>query len=222
MDRIRGNPGPRPESNGYAIGTRISAALPGNRASRFRATPHDAVIRQAPWPDGERPRARVDFVGTRPYRRLDDRGGEDAVRIPIVLTPKAVEMVRTLRAKEGLPDTHARYAWRWSGRLLGFSYQMSFAEQAEEGDRQVEYDGVRVLVDATSAQYLAGRRSISSRASTAAGSSSRTRRPPTPAAAAPRSRLNSPGARAVLARPRALRSSDAPDPGRQAGAAAPS
>jgi iron-sulfur cluster insertion protein len=75
---------------------------------------------------------------------------------PIVLTPKAVEMVKNLRAKEGLPDTHALRVAVVGGGCSGFSYQMSFAEQAEEGDRQVEYDGVRVLVDATSAQYLVG------------------------------------------------------------------
>jgi iron-sulfur cluster assembly accessory protein len=75
---------------------------------------------------------------------------------PIVLTPKAVEMVKQLRSREGRPDTDALRVAVVGGGCSGFSYQMSFAERAEEGDREVAYDGVRVLVDATSAEYLAG------------------------------------------------------------------
>jgi len=33
---------------------------------------------------------------------------------------------------------------------------MSFDDGAQEGDREAVFDGVRVVVDATSAQYLAG------------------------------------------------------------------
>jgi iron-sulfur cluster assembly accessory protein len=75
---------------------------------------------------------------------------------PIVLTAKAVEMVKSLRTKEGRPDTDALRVSVVGGGCSGFSYQMSFDDTAQEGDREVVFDGVRVLVDATSAQYLAG------------------------------------------------------------------
>jgi iron-sulfur cluster assembly accessory protein len=75
---------------------------------------------------------------------------------PIVLTPKAVEMVKVLRTKEGLTDTHSLRVSVVGGGCSGFSYQLSFDERGQEGDRVVEYDGVRVLVDPTSAEYLAG------------------------------------------------------------------
>jgi len=74
----------------------------------------------------------------------------------VVLTPKAVEMVKELRSREGLPEGHALRVSVVGGGCSGFSYQLGFDEQAQEGDQVLEYDGVRVLVDPTSAQYLAG------------------------------------------------------------------
>ena len=37
----------------------------------------------------------------------------------------------------------------------GFSYQLDFDDGPRDDDRVLEYDGVRVLVDPTSAEYLA-------------------------------------------------------------------
>lgn len=74
----------------------------------------------------------------------------------VVLTPRAVEVVKELRAKEGRPDHHALRVSVVGGGCSGFSYQLNFDEQPLEGDAVVEYDGVRVLVDPTSAQYLVG------------------------------------------------------------------
>jgi iron-sulfur cluster assembly accessory protein len=74
----------------------------------------------------------------------------------VTLTPKAVEMVKQLRTREGLPEAHALRVSVVGGGCSGFSYQLGFDEQAQEGDQVLEYDGVRVLVDATSAQYLSG------------------------------------------------------------------
>ena len=74
----------------------------------------------------------------------------------VVLTPKAVEMVKQLRVKEGLPDAHALRVSVVGGGCSGFSYQLGFDEQPQEGDQVLEYGGVRVLVDPTSAEHLAG------------------------------------------------------------------
>ena len=75
---------------------------------------------------------------------------------PIVLTPKAVEMVKSLRAKEGRPEGHALRVAVVGGGCSGFSYQLSFEDAPQEADQVVEYDGIQVLVDPTSAQYLEG------------------------------------------------------------------
>jgi iron-sulfur cluster insertion protein len=74
----------------------------------------------------------------------------------IELTPKAVEMVREVRAKEGFSDNHALRVSVVGGGCSGFSYQLTFDDQVQDGDSVSEYEGVRVLVDATSAQYLVG------------------------------------------------------------------
>jgi iron-sulfur cluster assembly accessory protein len=74
----------------------------------------------------------------------------------VTLTPPAVEMVKRIRAKEGLSDTHALRVAVVGGGCSGFSYQMDFDDKTQEGDAVVEYDGVTVRVDPTSAQYLRG------------------------------------------------------------------
>jgi iron-sulfur cluster assembly accessory protein len=74
----------------------------------------------------------------------------------VSLTPPAVEMVKRIRAKEGLSDTHALRVAVVGGGCSGFSYQLDFDDQTQEGDEVIEYEGVQVRVDPTSAQYLRG------------------------------------------------------------------
>ena len=74
----------------------------------------------------------------------------------LTLTPKAVEMVRQVRAREGLPDTHALRVAVVGGGCSGFSYQLDFDGEGRPDDEVIEYDGVQVRVDATSAQHLRG------------------------------------------------------------------
>ncbi len=74
----------------------------------------------------------------------------------ITLTAPAAEMVKKIRAKEGLSDTHALRVAVVGGGCSGFSYQLDFDDQAQDGDEVVAYDGFEVRVDPTSAQYLRG------------------------------------------------------------------
>ncbi|HLK10484.1 MAG TPA: iron-sulfur cluster assembly accessory protein [Candidatus Binatia bacterium] len=81
----------------------------------------------------------------------------DAPEGPVLhLTPRAVEMVRQIRSKEGLPAAHALRVSVVGGGCSGFSYQLDFAEAPQPGDVVLEYDDLRVVVDPTSAQYLQG------------------------------------------------------------------
>jgi iron-sulfur cluster assembly accessory protein len=72
------------------------------------------------------------------------------------LTPKAVEMVRQVRAREGLPDTHALRVAVVGGGCSGFSYQLDFDGEGRADDEVIQYEGVQVRIDPTSAQYLRG------------------------------------------------------------------
>jgi len=74
----------------------------------------------------------------------------------VTLTPPAVDMVKRIRAKEGLPDGHALRVAVVGGGCSGFSYQLDFDDKVQDGDEVVEYEGVVVRVDPTSAQYLRG------------------------------------------------------------------
>ena len=74
----------------------------------------------------------------------------------VTLTPKAVDMVRQLRTREGLPEGHALRVAVVGGGCSGFSYQLDFDGEARSDDEVVEYEGVQVRVDASSAQYVRG------------------------------------------------------------------
>jgi len=71
------------------------------------------------------------------------------------LTPKAVEMVKRMRDKEGLG---AQFGLRVSvvgGGCSGFQYSLAFDER-KEGDSVTALDGVDILVDEVSLPYLGG------------------------------------------------------------------
>ena len=99
------------------------------------------------------PAPRVDLHPGRPYRECVTAENSAPA---VVLTPRAVEKVRELRAREGRPETSALRVAVVGGGCSGFSYQLDFDDESREGDEVLEYDGVRVLVDPTSAEHLAG------------------------------------------------------------------
>lgn len=74
----------------------------------------------------------------------------------ITLTPKAQEMVKKSRAKEGVGSSQALRLSVVGGGCSGFQYSMNFDEQQQPGDTVVEYPELRVLVDEVSLPYLAG------------------------------------------------------------------
>lgn len=73
----------------------------------------------------------------------------------VKLTPKAVEMVRKMRDKEGISADQGLRIGVTGGGCSGFQYQLQF-DSSKEGDRIAEIDGVRVLVDEISFPYIAG------------------------------------------------------------------
>ncbi len=75
----------------------------------------------------------------------------------IELTDQAVIAVKQAMESEKLPvtDTYLRVGVK-KGGCSGHSYTLAFDTQAQEGDRVVEKDGVRLLVDPGSELYVAG------------------------------------------------------------------
>jgi iron-sulfur cluster insertion protein len=71
------------------------------------------------------------------------------------LTPKALEMVRKMKDKEGLGAEQGLRIGVTGGGCSGFQYQLQF-DTEKEGDRVAMLDGVRVLIDEISLPYIAG------------------------------------------------------------------
>lgn len=73
----------------------------------------------------------------------------------VVLTDNAVAKVRELIAAEGDESLALRMAVR-PGGCSGFSYEMFFDSETEDGDVVEDFGGVKVVVDPQSAERLTG------------------------------------------------------------------
>lgn len=74
---------------------------------------------------------------------------------PLVFTQAAATKVKGLIEEEGNPDLLLR-VYITGGGCSGFQYGFTFDEAVNEGDTEVEKDGVKLVVDPMSFQYLAG------------------------------------------------------------------
>lgn len=74
---------------------------------------------------------------------------------PLVFTAAAASKVASLIAEEGNPGLMLR-VYIQGGGCSGFQYGFQFDENEQDGDTRVETDGVTLLVDPMSMQYLAG------------------------------------------------------------------
>ncbi len=74
---------------------------------------------------------------------------------PVIFTESAAAKVRELIAEEGDENLMLR-VFISGGGCSGFQYGFTFDDTINEGDTQVEKDGVTLLIDPMSFQYLAG------------------------------------------------------------------
>jgi len=74
---------------------------------------------------------------------------------PLVFTNAAAVKVRELITEEG-NDALMLRVFISGGGCSGFQYGFTFDEKIEEGDTVIEKEGVKLLVDPMSFQYLAG------------------------------------------------------------------
>ena len=73
----------------------------------------------------------------------------------LVFTRSAAAKVAELIAEEGNPNLKLR-VFVQGGGCSGFQYGFTFDENPEDGDTHVQNEGVTLLVDPMSFQYLAG------------------------------------------------------------------
>ncbi|MDR2507533.1 MAG: iron-sulfur cluster insertion protein ErpA [Candidatus Accumulibacter sp.] len=75
--------------------------------------------------------------------------------VPLVFTDNAAQKVKELIEEEGNPDLKLR-VFVTGGGCAGFQYGFTFDETVGEDDTQFEKNGVILLIDPMSYQYLAG------------------------------------------------------------------
>jgi iron-sulfur cluster assembly protein len=71
----------------------------------------------------------------------------------LTLTPSAAQQVRKLLEKE---PAKALRVFVSPGGCSGMQYGMTLDDQEQDGDQRIELEGVRVVVDEMSAEYLDG------------------------------------------------------------------
>ncbi|HYN60566.1 MAG TPA: iron-sulfur cluster insertion protein ErpA, partial [Rubrivivax sp.] len=74
---------------------------------------------------------------------------------PLIFTDSAAEKVRDLVNEEGNPELKLR-VFVQGGGCSGFQYGFTFDEVINEDDTQMTKNGVTLLIDAMSLQYLGG------------------------------------------------------------------
>jgi iron-sulfur cluster insertion protein len=74
---------------------------------------------------------------------------------PLVFTDSAATKVSQLIDEEGNPDLKLR-VFVQGGGCSGFQYGFTFDEEINEDDSVMEKNGVKLLIDAMSYQYLVG------------------------------------------------------------------
>lgn len=75
---------------------------------------------------------------------------------PITLTPKAVNMIKITREQEGINASFGLRVAVRGGGCSGLEYALDFDQEARPTDFQLEYEDLKVYVDAISARYLQG------------------------------------------------------------------
>lgn len=75
--------------------------------------------------------------------------------INLTLTPKAIQQVKALLARNNREDHGLRVSVA-DGGCSGFSYKLDFAKQQEPDDIVLEMDNLKVYVDSNSLSHLKG------------------------------------------------------------------
>jgi iron-sulfur cluster insertion protein len=80
---------------------------------------------------------------------------EVATMEPITFTSNAASKVSEMLTEEGDPSLKLR-VYVTGGGCSGFQYSFAFDDQVAEDDTAMEKDGVTLLIDAMSFQYMMG------------------------------------------------------------------
>jgi iron-sulfur cluster assembly protein len=74
----------------------------------------------------------------------------------INITDKAVKQVKRLKDENDIPENWGLRIGVKGGGCSGFSYTLGFDEKSKEGDKIIEFKGLKLFVDGKSLFYLSG------------------------------------------------------------------
>jgi iron-sulfur cluster insertion protein len=94
----------------------------------------------------------AEHTHTDPARAL---AASDEPPVPLVFTDSAANKVKELVDEEGNPELKLR-VFVQGGGCSGFQYGFTFDEVVNDDDTQMSKNGVTLLIDAMSLQYLVG------------------------------------------------------------------
>ncbi|WP_241646821.1 iron-sulfur cluster insertion protein ErpA [Rosenbergiella metrosideri] len=80
---------------------------------------------------------------------------DDVANVPLQFTDAAANKVKTLVADEDNPELKLR-VYITGGGCSGFQYGFTFDDKVNDGDMTIEKQGVALVVDPMSLQYLVG------------------------------------------------------------------
>jgi len=81
---------------------------------------------------------------------------QNEVSEEIIITPRAAEEIRKIKAGNNIPETHALRLGVKGGGCSGLSYVLAFDERPRENDTVMTIEGLIVHVDPKSLFYLSG------------------------------------------------------------------
>lgn len=94
-------------------------------------------------------------MATTPATNVQNPSAPAAKPAPVTLTPTAIGKVKEIMAQQN-PVPQGLRIGVVGGGCSGFSYSMSFENNAGMMDKSYNFDGLKVFVDATSVMYLNG------------------------------------------------------------------
>jgi iron-sulfur cluster assembly protein len=74
----------------------------------------------------------------------------------VEVTDTAAERIRELLDKDGKSESHALRMKVVGGGCSGLRYELAFDDNVGEADTELDFDGVRLVIDEKSALYLKG------------------------------------------------------------------
>ena len=86
---------------------------------------------------------------------MSEAVANDAIPAPLIFTDSAATKVKELIDEENNPNLKLR-VFVTGGGCSGFQYGFTFDENANDDDTSVEKNGVTLLIDPMSFQYLVG------------------------------------------------------------------